>query len=375
MRGHVDAESLALDAEGLLSRRQSARVRSHLSGCPQCAATRQQLTEVTTLLGQVPAAPLPPAIAARLDLALDRGGRPPGRRPAAAGPPGGRRPAGGGRCATGRRHRRARDPRTAPRPRPRALTAPRPLQAARRRPARGRDGPGRDGDRRWGLRSPATLRLVSVAGAAVVLAAGGYGLSQLSSGPSGSTSSRIRRPGSARNGAAGLHQRVRVTSRPPSAGRQPRRWPKYHRREAQSSRPREASRVAPPRAAPRPAAPMAAARSPARPPGTERTAWPRWSLRPRKPPCGAAPARSRAGAPSNWWTRPATPGGPRSIIVLAAGGGQPGHRVGDGPGLLSRPSRQDHRRAARRLSWPGTAGAANHRAAIRPGIPPGICAP
>ena len=85
MRGHVDAESLALDAEGLLSRRQSARVRSHLSGCPQCTATRQQLTEVTTLLGQVPAAPLPPAIAVRLDLALTAEAARRAAGPAAAG--------------------------------------------------------------------------------------------------------------------------------------------------------------------------------------------------------------------------------------------------------------------------------------------------
>ena len=55
MRGHVDAESLALYAEGLLSRRQSARIRSHLSSCPECAATQQQLAGVTALLGQVPA--------------------------------------------------------------------------------------------------------------------------------------------------------------------------------------------------------------------------------------------------------------------------------------------------------------------------------
>ncbi len=194
MRGHVDAESLALDAEGLLSRRQSARVRSHLSGCPECAATRQQLTEVTALLGQVPAAPLPPAIAARLDLALTAEAARRAAEPAAAGatqaanggpvtaPPADRTT---GRCTTGQH---GAPPVTAPPATP-AGTHRSPAPPGRaRRPAHGRDGRDGTGTRRWGLRSPATLRLVSVAGAAVVLAAGGYGLAQLSSGSSGSTS-------------------------------------------------------------------------------------------------------------------------------------------------------------------------------------------
>ena len=76
-----------------------------------------------------------------------------------------------------------------------------------RRQARGRGRQGGTGTRRRGrqggtgtrrsaLRSPAALRLVSAAGAAVVLAAGGYGLSQLFSGSSSSSSS------SAASGAA-----------------------------------------------------------------------------------------------------------------------------------------------------------------------------
>src|ERR1700722_14269435 len=70
MRGHVDAESLALCAEGLLSRRRSERIRSHLASCPECAAAQARLTEVPALLAQVPLPPLPPGIAARLDAAL-----------------------------------------------------------------------------------------------------------------------------------------------------------------------------------------------------------------------------------------------------------------------------------------------------------------
>ena len=132
MRGHVDAESLALDAEGLLSRRQSARVRSHLAGCPECAATRQQLTEVTALLGQVPAAPLPPATAARLDLALSAEAARRAAEPTAAGATGRPMAARPPRQRTPHhqpvRHR-PMPPATAPPATPRAPA--RPLQAAR----------------------------------------------------------------------------------------------------------------------------------------------------------------------------------------------------------------------------------------------------
>jgi Putative zinc-finger len=70
MRGHVDAESLALYAEGELSRGRTARVRAHLSGCAECTQTAASLAEVSTELSQVPVPPLPAAVAARLDAAL-----------------------------------------------------------------------------------------------------------------------------------------------------------------------------------------------------------------------------------------------------------------------------------------------------------------
>jgi hypothetical protein len=54
MRGHLDAESLALYAEGELSRGRTARVRAHL----------------TTQLSHVPAPSMPSPVAARLDAAL-----------------------------------------------------------------------------------------------------------------------------------------------------------------------------------------------------------------------------------------------------------------------------------------------------------------
>ena len=70
MSGHVDAESLALCAEGELSRGRTARVRAHLAGCAECAPTAAALAGVTTRLSQVPVPPMPAAVAARLDAAL-----------------------------------------------------------------------------------------------------------------------------------------------------------------------------------------------------------------------------------------------------------------------------------------------------------------
>ena len=131
MRGHVDAESLALCAEGQLSRRQSERIRAHVATCPECAAAQARLSEVPALLAQVPPPALPPGIAARLDAALSaetgrRAAQAPGRAPtgrrttrrtrrrppvpggrpwpagapaARAAAPGGRPGAGRGRCA------------------------------------------------------------------------------------------------------------------------------------------------------------------------------------------------------------------------------------------------------------------------------------
>ena len=95
MRGHVDAESLALYAEGELSRGRTARVRAHLSGCPDCATTLAALADVTTQLSHVPAPTMPAAVTARLDAALNaeaahRAAAP--SAPAPAGPPPRRNP-------------------------------------------------------------------------------------------------------------------------------------------------------------------------------------------------------------------------------------------------------------------------------------------
>jgi hypothetical protein len=139
MRGHVDAESLALYAEGELSHGRTARVRAHLSGCPDCAATLAALAEVTTQLSHVPAPSMPSAVAARLDAALSAESA----------------------------HRAATPDAPAPAPTP----APRP---PRRNP-------------RW---SPAALRILAGTAVTLVVAGGvGYAVSQFaSSGSSGSPS-------------------------------------------------------------------------------------------------------------------------------------------------------------------------------------------
>lgn len=154
MRGHVDAESLALCAEGLLSRRRSERIRSHLASCPECAAAQARLTEVPALLAQVPLPPLPPGIAARLDAALSA------------------------EAAS----RAAPDLETVPE---RAAPVP-PRTASRRSGGRPR-GP-------W-LRMPVAARVLAIAGVLVVAGGVGYAVSQ--SSPSSSSAGSAAVPSAA----------------------------------------------------------------------------------------------------------------------------------------------------------------------------------
>jgi len=149
MRGHVDAESLALCAEGLLSRRRSERIRSHVASCPGCAAAQARLTEVPALLAQVPPSPMPPGIAARLDAALSAEAA----------------------------RRAAPDPGTVPE---HAAPAQAPGTASRPRADRPR-GPR--------LRMPVAARVLATAGVLVAAGGVGYAVSQSSSSPSTSSSS------------------------------------------------------------------------------------------------------------------------------------------------------------------------------------------
>jgi hypothetical protein len=179
MRGHVDAESLALCAEGLLSGRRSERVRAHVATCPECATAQSRLSEVPALLAQVPPPSLPPGIAARLDAALS--------------------------AETARRTAQA--PGHAP-DRAAELT---PERAA---PARSPEAvPDRRAPRRRGLRLPVAARVLAVAGVLVVAGGVGYVVAQ-SSPPTSTSSSSV--PGGA---AAPLHSAVaRSNVRTPSLG-------------------------------------------------------------------------------------------------------------------------------------------------------------
>ena len=157
MRGHVDAESLALCAEGLLSRRRSGRIRSHVASCPECAAAQARLTEVPALLAQVPPPPLPPGIAARLDAALSAEAA---RRAAPD-------------AETVPEHAAAHPPGTTSRPRADQPRGPR-------------------------LRMPVLARVLATTGVLVVAGGVGYAVSQSSSSPGTSSSSAgSSSPGSA----------------------------------------------------------------------------------------------------------------------------------------------------------------------------------
>jgi hypothetical protein len=199
MTGHVSAQSLARYAEGLLRRGRATRIRAHLAACPQCAAEQARLAAVAVVLRDVPAAPLPPAVAARLDAALIAESA---RRAA--------QPAGG---AQGNG---AAQPAGAPEP----ADGPEPAGAGRSGdggPGQARRPAGPAGRWRW-LQAPAAVRGLAAAAAVVVLGGVGYGIAQsvssTSSGLGTSSSASSGReakpaagvPGAGPNGGSGMHQ-------------------------------------------------------------------------------------------------------------------------------------------------------------------------
>jgi hypothetical protein len=164
MRGHVDTESLALCAEGLLSRRRSERIRAHVATCPECAAAQARLSAVPALLAQVPSPALPPGIAARLDAALS--------------------------AETARRTAQA--------------PGQEPDHAPERAPARPPEAvPGPRAPRRRGLRLPVAARVLAVAGVLVVAGGIGYVVAQPSAPNSTSSSSAPRAAAGPSHGVAG----------------------------------------------------------------------------------------------------------------------------------------------------------------------------
>ena len=152
MRGqttHLDADVLAEFDAGLTTGRRGARIAAHLAGCDRCRALRDELAGLSAVLAAIPAQAMPDRVAQRLDrvLAAEVVHRTDSERTRADSP---------------------RDP------------------ATRARPARSRG---------WRLVS---LRVLAPA-TAVVLAAAGYGLSQLSggSGPQASTPAAAGSPAQA----------------------------------------------------------------------------------------------------------------------------------------------------------------------------------
>jgi Putative zinc-finger len=69
--GHLDAEVLAEYDEGTLTPSRATQVEEHLTECPTCSTTLEQLGLVRTRLSEAPRTlPIPAAVAARIDQAL-----------------------------------------------------------------------------------------------------------------------------------------------------------------------------------------------------------------------------------------------------------------------------------------------------------------
>jgi hypothetical protein len=168
MRGqmtHPDTDVLAEFRAGLITGLRGARITAHLRGCERCTALDEQLAGVRSLLAAVPAPALPDSVAQRLDTVLA--------------------------AEVAQRH-------AAGRAAARAETAPRDqAERAGGDGAREPSAPRRPSGNR-GFRLLA-LRVLAPAAAVVVLAAGGYGLSQLDLGSTSSSAASSTAGGAARS--------------------------------------------------------------------------------------------------------------------------------------------------------------------------------
>lgn len=138
MRGpmtHPDTDVLADFRAGLVTRRRGAAIAAHLAGCDRCSALDGRFAEVSALLAVVPAAAIPEGVARRLDAVI-----------------------------AAEAEKRIHPERT----------------GVASTPERRAPGPPRPGNRGFRL---LTLRVLAPAAAVVVLAASGYGLSQIGGGP------------------------------------------------------------------------------------------------------------------------------------------------------------------------------------------------
>ena len=170
MRGqttHLDGDVLAEFDAGLTTGRRGARIAAHLAGCDRCQALREEIAGVSALLAAIPAQAMPDRVAQRLDrvLAAEVVQRADSERARGGSP----------------RH-----------------------HATRGRPARNR-----------GLRL-VSLRVLAPA-TAVVLAAAGYGLSQLAGGGGPQTASSSVAAGPARAAAGRANIPAVLPSSEPAA--------------------------------------------------------------------------------------------------------------------------------------------------------------
>ncbi|HEX6470365.1 MAG TPA: hypothetical protein VF069_14805 [Streptosporangiaceae bacterium] len=67
---HLDYDTLAELAEGLLPESQAASADAHLADCAECRAKSAEIADVTRLLADVPVPPMPAELASRIDEAL-----------------------------------------------------------------------------------------------------------------------------------------------------------------------------------------------------------------------------------------------------------------------------------------------------------------
>ena len=67
---HLDYDTLAELAEGLLPEPQAATADAHLAGCAECRDRSAQIADVTRLLADAPVPPMPAELASRIDQAL-----------------------------------------------------------------------------------------------------------------------------------------------------------------------------------------------------------------------------------------------------------------------------------------------------------------
>jgi hypothetical protein len=71
MNGHIDADRLAEYRIGLITGRRGRDIAAHLATCAECAVTSDRLAEVSVLLAAAPLPAIPDVVAARLQAAMD----------------------------------------------------------------------------------------------------------------------------------------------------------------------------------------------------------------------------------------------------------------------------------------------------------------